>query len=193
MSKALVLASASPRRAQLLAQVGLKFEIITEATAEDIQALSPRELVEKLACKKARAVADSLTEQIVLGADTVVASEGKIFGKPHSREEAAKMLGALSGKMHEVITGFCLIDASGKEADYSKSVVTRVFFRPLSTEEINNYLDLGEYTDKAGAYAIQGIGAQFVEKIEGCFYNVVGLPLTEVVCALAQRGVSIYE
>lgn len=192
MSRALVLASASPRRAQLLTQVGLKFEIKTKATDENIQASSPCELVEKLAQKKARAIAAELDEPIVLGADTVVAVDGKIFGKPQNREEAFSMLSALSGRMHEVITGFCLIDTKNPAEDYVQSVVTLVYFRSLSAEEINNYLDTNEYKDKAGAYAIQGIGAQLVEKIDGCFYNVVGLPLTEVVCALAQRGVSIY-
>lgn len=192
MSRALVLASASPRRAQLLTQVGLKFEIKTKATDENIQASSPCELVEKLAQKKARAVAAEFDRPIVLGADTVVVAEGKIFGKPQNREEAFSMLSALSGRMHEVITGFCLIDTKNPAEDYVQSVVTLVYFRSLSAEEINNYLDTNEYKDKAGAYAIQGIGAQLVEKIEGCFYNVVGLPLTEVVCALAQRGVSIY-
>ena len=193
MSKALILASASPRRAQILAQVGLKFKIIMKPTDENIKADSPEKLVRTLAEKKARAVAENLENEIVLGADTVVVLDGQIFGKPHDRAEAFAMLSSLSGKMHEVITGFCLIDAAGEYADIIKSVTTKVYFRILSAEEINHYLDLGEYCDKAGSYAIQGIGAQFVEKIEGCFYNVVGLPQTEVVCALAKRDVSIYD
>ena len=176
MSKALILASASPRRAQILAQVGLKFKIIMKPTDENIKADSPEKLVRTLAEKKARAVAEDLENEIVLGADTVVVLDGQIFGKPYDRAEA-----------------FCLIDAAGEYADIIKSVTTKVYFRILSAEEINHYLDLGEYCDKAGGYAIQGIGAQFVEKIEGCFYNVVGLPLTELVCALAKRDVSIYD
>ena len=184
MSKALILASASPRRAQILAQVGLKFKIIMKPTDENIKTDSPEKLVRTLAEKKARAVAEDLENEIVLGADTVVVLD---------RAEAFAMLSSLSGKMHEVITGFCLIDAAGEYAEIIKSVTTKVYFRILSAEEINHYLDLGEYCDKAGGYAIQGIGAQFVEKIEGCFYNVVGLPLTEVVCALAKRDVSIYD
>ncbi len=193
MSKALILASASPRRAQILTQVGLKFQIKTKSTDENITASSPQELVRQLSYKKAQAVASDLTEGIVLGADTVVVVDGQIFGKPHDRQEAFQMLSLLANRAHEVITGFSLIDATGEMADYTQAVSTKVYFRPLTAEEIENYLDTNEYTDKAGGYAIQGIGAQFVEKIEGCYYNVVGLPLTEVVCALAQRGVSIYD
>lgn len=193
MSKALILASASPRRAQILTQVGLKFQIKTKATDENITASSPQELVRQLSYKKAQAVASDLAEGIVLGADTVVVVDGQIFGKPHDRQEAFQMLSLLANRAHEVITGFSLIDATGEMADYTQAVSTKVYFRPLTAEEIENYLDTDEYTDKAGGYAIQGIGAQFVEKIEGCYYNVVGLPLTEVVCALAQRGVSIYD
>lgn len=193
MSKALILASASPRRAQILTQVGLKFQIKTKSTDENIAASSPQELVRQLSYKKAQAVASDLTTGIVLGADTVVVVDGQIFGKPHDRQEAFQMLSLLANRAHEVITGFSLIDVAGEMADYTQAVSTKVYFRPLTEEEINNYLDTNEYTDKAGGYAIQGIGAQFVEKIEGCYYNVVGLPLTEVVCALAQRGVSIYD
>lgn len=193
MSKALILASASPRRAQILTQVGLKFQIKIKATDENITASSPQELVRQLSYKKAQAVASDLAEGIVLGADTVVVVDGQIFGKPHDRQEAFQMLSLLANRAHEVITGFSLIDATGEMADYTQAVSTKVYFRPLTAEEIENYLDTDEYTDKAGGYAIQGIGAQFVEKIEGCYYNVVGLPLTEVVCALAQRGVSIYD
>lgn len=193
MSKALILASASPRRAQILTQVGLKFQIKTKATDENITASSPQELVRQLSYKKAQAVASDLAEGIVLGADTVVVVDGQIFGKPHDRQEAFQMLSLLANRAHEVITGFSLIDATGEMADYTQAVSTKVYFRPLTAEEIENYLDTDEYTDKAGGYAIQGIGAQFIEKIEGCYYNVVGLPLTEVVCALAQRGVSIYD
>lgn len=193
MSKALILASASPRRAQILTQVGLKFQIKIKATDENITASSPQELVRQLSYKKAQAVASDLAEGIVLGADTVVVVDGQIFGKPHDRQEAFQMLSLLANRAHEVITGFSLIDATGEMADYTQAVSTKVYFRPLTAEEIENYLDTDEYTDKAGGYAIQGIGAQFIEKIEGCYYNVVGLPLTEVVCALAQRGVSIYD
>lgn len=176
-----------------MTQVGLKFQIKTKATDENITASSPQELVRQLSYKKAQAVASDLAEGIVLGADTVVVVDGQIFGKPHDRQEAFQMLSLLANRAHEVITGFSLIDATGEMADYTQAVSTKVYFRPLTAEEIENYLDTDEYTDKAGGYAIQGIGAQFVEKIEGCYYNVVGLPLTEVVCALAQRGVSIYD
>lgn len=134
MSKALILASASPRRAQILAQVGLKFKIIMKPTDENIKADSPEKLVRTLAEKKARAVAEDLENEIVLGADTVVVLDGQIFGKPHDRAEAFAMLSSLSGKMHEVITRFCLIDAAGEYADIIKSVTTKVYFRILSAE-----------------------------------------------------------
>lgn len=192
--KHLVLASASPRRAELLRQIGLKFDVVISNAPEDVPSgpLDPGKLVMDLAAAKVTQVAHSLTESVIIGADTVVVLANRILGKPASPEEAVAMLTALSGEKHRVFTGVALAEVStGKlVTDYE---MTEVTFRSLSPAEVRAYVNTGEPLDKAGAYGIQGLGAVFVERIEGCYFNVVGLPLSKLVRMLEGCGVSIWR
>lgn len=177
MKEKIVLASASPRRRELLSQLGLKFEVrvssVKERKGED-----PVEAAEQAAISKASEVAGRTPEAVVIGADTVVVVDGEILGKPASASEAEEMLRKLSGKAHQVITGVAVVDSSGRRmVDHE---ITTVFFAPLSEEEISAYIESGEGHDKAGAYAIQGLGALFIPRIEGSYTNVVGLPLAKL-------------
>ena len=178
----LILASKSPRRKELLKQIGIPFVVVV-SDAEEVSGNSwtPAALVVENAKHKARAVAEKYPDSPVLGADTVVSSEGKIFGKPKDKDEARKMLTALSGKMHEVTTGLALIN---RNEIRTTSVTTKVFFDTMTKADIDAYIATEEPMDKAGAYAIQGKAARFIEKIEGSYSNVVGLPLN----ALIQLG-----
>ena len=174
----LILASVSPRRRELLGRLGLPFEVQPAEVDESVITESdPEKTVLALSELKAGAVAKEHPEKIVLGADTVVAANGKILGKPRSREDAKQMLGMLSGSEHQVFSGFTLICG---EKSVSRAVCTKVFFAPLTEAEIEWYLDSGEPFDKAGSYGIQGLGGLFVTHIEGDFNNVVGLPLRAV-------------
>jgi len=175
---ALILASASPRRRQLLQEIGLKFRVIPSHIKEPLYpGLAPSGLVKKLALLKAAAVARELKKGIVIGADTIVVRKGEILGKPRDRAHAKQILSKLGGSIHYVYTGVALIDAaSGKTmVDYEK---TRVKMKKLSPSEIEYHS--GRHLDKAGAYAVQEEKDAFVEKIDGCYYNVVGLPLTKL-------------
>ena len=174
-----ILASASPRRKELFAELVEEFEILPSTAEEVVEGTpTPMELVQKLACLKAREV--SLREErvgkAVLGADTVVALDGKVFGKPKDEEDAFRMLSALSGKTHEVCTGVCMrfLKESGEWVELVDSASTKVHFASLTKEEILAYIATGSPMDKAGAYGIQDGG--LVDKIEGSFSNVVGLP-----------------
>lgn len=182
MSK-IILASASPRRRELLAQIGLEFEVITSDTDESFENSMPVEdIVKKLAYEKAHAVAKQVSDDcIIIGADTVVYYNGIILGKPQNEAHSRDMLTMLSGNTHQVLTGFAVIRQCDNKvvAHYEKTNVT---FRPLSGEEIDNYIKTKEPFDKAGAYGIQGLGATFVSGINGDYNNVVGLPL----CSLSQ-------
>ncbi len=174
----LILASASPRRAELLKQAGLAFEIIEPAVDEDMTGGGdPGNMVVELAQKKALDVTRRLDSGFVLAADTVVVCGGQILGKPVDDDHARRMLESLSGKEHEVFTGLALFDAgpAGFETGFSR---TKVWMKPLEKEHIDRYIKSGEPLDKAGAYGIQGRGAVFIDKIEGCYFNVVGLPLS---------------
>lgn len=188
----LILASQSPRRKMLLEKLGLDFQVIVSEVEEDIPEENPVQLVEKLALKKARGVAQKATSGLVLGADTVVALEGTILGKPQSKEEAVKMLQLLNGKTHQVITGVALVEADGGKSLVDHEI-TRVTFRNLEPEEIQAYVHTGEPLDKAGGYGIQGLGGLLVEKIEGCYDNVVGLPLTKLYLMLKKFGIDIFK
>lgn len=182
--KTIVLASNSPRRKEILQNLGVNFKVISSHIEEKINKQdSPIETAKHFAYLKARDVADRLHgNHIVIGADTIV-EHNKILGKPKSQKEAYNMLKLLSGKVHRVITGFAIIDCStGKEIiDYES---TEVFFKDLQDEEIQKYIAGKEFIDKAGAYAIQGKAALFVEKIEGDYFNVVGLPVFKLGVAL---------
>lgn len=175
VARRLYLASSSPRRRELLEGMGIEYVLRAVPTDEETNA-SPREAVAVLARRKAEAAAAGLTEGLVLGADTLVALSGKAMGKPRDAGEACAMLEALSGKAHQVYTGVCLVDAA---TGISRVEVARtdVYFRDLSPEEIRAYVATGEPMDKAGAYAIQGGAGKFVERIEGSFRNVMGLPV----------------
>lgn len=189
----LILASQSPRREALLRQAGLEFEISPSDVEERLsETLSPAEAAETLALEKARWVAARLSEGLVIGADTVVVVGRQILGKPAGAEDARAMLGLLSGREHEVITGIAVVDA-GSGRSRSDSVTTAVSFAPLSQEIIDRYVATGEPLDKAGAYAIQGFGALLIEGIQGCYNNVVGLPLRRLAEMLGEFGYDAFE
>jgi septum formation protein len=191
--KNLILASSSPRRAELLKQIGLSFQIKACSVDESpLPGLSPPELVELLAKRKAAAAARKLNDGIVIGADTVVVWQGQVLGKPRNGDEAFEMLLKLQGCSHEVYTGVALIDVSSGKA-LVQHEKTRVFFSPLDEREIRLYMDSGEPFDKAGAYGVQGLAAVFITKIEGCYTNVVGLPLARLTSMLKQLGYKVFE
>jgi len=177
----IVLASASPRRRELLGQMGLEFRIVTPDIDEHMErSLPPDALVEAISAEKAAAVAGQVGAQaLVIAADTVVALDGALLGKPKDEAEARRMLSRLSGRHHQVFTGFT-VRQGGRAV--SRSERTEVAFRALQEEEIAAYVRTGEPMDKAGAYGIQGLGALLVEGIRGDYFNVMGLP----VCALGQ-------
>jgi len=168
----IILASASPRRKEILASTG------------------PRALARFLSRKKAEEVAESHKDAIVIAADTFIVYKHKRLGKPSGSDDARKMLKLLSGKAHSVITGFTIIDSKTKKK-ISRSIETKVYFNKLTQSEINAYVRSGEPLDKAGAYAIQGLGAVFIDKIEGDFFNVVGLPISALAESLKKFGIKI--
>ena len=186
----LILASASPRRAALLRQAGISYRVILSNVQEEEQPqiIDPGELAISLALRKALQVAGTLTEGLVLGADTLVCRGGEILGKPVDRDDARRMLRCLSGGRHSVITGLALVDVQAKKNE-SCFCETRVWMRALEDELIEAYVATGEPMDKAGAYAIQGKAAVFIEKIEGCYFNVVGLPLHQLSLLLSRMAI----
>ena len=189
--KTIILASASPRRKVLLEKIGLIFEVEPSNYEEDmLMRLEPHGFAQKLSLEKARVVAGKHKNSIVIAADTFIVFGGQILGKPHTEKDAREMLEAISGKYHSVITGFSIID-TGKNKTLSKSIETKVYIRKLTLAEIDSYVKSKEPLDKAGAYAIQGLGSVFVEKIDGDYYNVVGLPLSALTEALKEFGVNI--
>ena len=180
----IVLASASPRRRELLEQIGIKFDIVVSNEPEDEidKSLSPENYTSELALMKACNVAKKLTgtkrkDSLIIAADTVVYSDGKILGKPKDSDDAFRLLKSLSGKAHEVYTGICVMRLTDGYAT-SKSIKTTVKFKELTDKTIKAYIKTGEPADKAGAYGIQGGGAVLVEEICGDYFNVVGLPLS---------------
>lgn len=189
--KKLILASASPRRRDLLKQINLEFEIIPSDVVEDLIEMNPEQLVMDLALLKARDVAKRV-DGVVIGADTIVVDGQTVLGKPVTQEAAIHMLRSLSGRTHQVMTGVAVIDTE-TDQQWVEVEITQVHFRDLSEKEIVNYVASGEPMDKAGSYAIQEKGALFVRGIEGCFFNVVGLPLLKTVQLLEQAGMAILE
>ncbi len=190
----LVLASASPRRREMLSGVGLRFDVLAADIDESVQGDSeaPGPYASRLALEKAQAVHAQRADAHVLAADTVVAigdaSSGfTILGKPGNAEEAKEMLRLLSGKEHSVISAFCLLTPKGEVAD-AQAIETSVCFRDLSDEEIDAYIDTGEPFDKAGGYGIQGYAQAFISSISGSYSSVVGLPLCQVLLALEKQG-----
>ena len=183
----LILASGSPRRKRLLTQLGLPFRSVKSRVREEEVCSEPREASRLLAEKKAAQVYPAMDPAWVLGADTIVAVDNKMLGKPKGEEEAREMLFLLSGKEHRVITGFCVLNPSGARA-HSEAVTTLVRFKRLTNREVEGYIKTGEHSGKAGSYAIQGMGAFMVESISGSYTNVVGLPLCALIKALVEVG-----
>lgn len=182
----IVLASRSPRRALLLRQIGISFTVQESGVDEVVpEGTSPEEIVRMLSLDKAKNVAERIASGIVIGADTIVVLNGAVLGKPASAADAVRMLRLLSGNTHTVYTGFAIVDAqSGKSLVEMEK--TQVTFRDLTEGEINEYVESGSPMDKAGAYGIQDdYGAVFVEKINGCFYTVVGFPLSKFYTAFS--------
>ncbi len=172
-------------------QLGVEFTISPANIKENLsKSISPEQLVRTIAWQKARLVLQGLQDGIVIAADTVISWEGRVMGKPLDRDDAFAMLSQLSGHSHQVLTGVCVAEAGDETPDLAVES-TSVFFRPLTKEDIDNYLSHEEWIDKAGAYAIQGCGALLVERIEGCFYNVVGLPLNQLNMMLRNKGMDL--
>lgn len=185
--KNLVLASQSPRRSELLKQLGYEFICESADIDETVKPNeSPLAYVDRLAREKAQVIANNYSnDTVVLGSDTSVVVDGNILGKPENKSAAIAMLTMLSGRQHQVITA---IAATDNTQVLSKCVITDVYFKPLSVHEIEQYWQSGEPQDKAGSYAIQGIGGQFVKQIQGSYSSVVGLPLYETAQLLAKFG-----
>jgi septum formation protein len=186
----ILLASTSPQRRAILHQLGLPFEVVAPRYEEhDPPDADPVELVRRHAQGKARSVAAEAGDRPVLGVDTTVVCGGRVYGKAESEEAAAEMLDALGGATHEVVSGLCLITPGWEELE---TETTRVTFRPLDARDIGAYVSSGEWQDRAGAYAIQGLGAALVERIEGGYLNIVGLPAALLVRLLVQRFPGTY-
>ena len=185
----IVLASASPRRAELLTSAGIQCVVVPSSIAEQIgPGEAPGDYVLRLARTKVRDVAKTMAARFFLGADTVVVVDGEVLGKPRDDADAERMLRRLSGRVHEVMTGYEVYDKEDKRGS-GEVVTTRVEFRRVSAEEIRAYVATGSPLDKAGAYAIQEGAASMVRRVEGSYTNVVGLPLCEVVETLLRLGV----
>ena len=177
--KRIILASASPRRKELLEQIGLTFEVTVSNVPEVITKSEPSEVVEELSAQKAKAAAQAQMKEgaaIVIGADTIVCQDGKIMGKPKDKEDVAKMLKRLAGNTHSVFTGVTVIEDGVTVRTFSCETKVRVY--PMTEQEIWDYIETGEPMDKAGAYGIQGRFAAWIEGIEGDYNNVVGLPVS---------------
>jgi septum formation protein len=189
MANRIILASRSPRRYELLKQIGLNFDVIPSGVDEEgfVQGETPREHVLRLSEAKAFEVGDRYPDAWVIGADTIVYVDGVILGKPKDREEAMDMLARLSGKEHWVLTGFS-VNHVGKGKKDQEAVQTSVKVKPLTEAEMRWYVQTGEPFDKAGAYAIQGIGSFMIESIRGSYTNVVGLPVCELIQMLSRLG-----
>lgn len=191
MKKRIILGSASPRRRELLEQIGVEFEVWTSDKEEVYHSTDPADVVCELAFMKAEHVAEELLEKeggavredtAVIGADTVVVLDGRILGKPSDPEDAVRMLKSLQGRSHTVYTGVAVLvfDKDGEEQKNIHAEETRVFVSPMTEKEIRRYVDTNDSFDKAGAYGIQGCFASWIWRIEGDYYNVVGLPVSRV-------------
>ena len=185
----LLLASRSPQRRTILEQLGLPFEVVIPEYEEDASGADPATEVERRAQGKARSVAAVADGRPVLGVDTEVVLDGRVYGKPADAAEAEAMLDELSGRTHEVVSGLCLLTPAWEEVRHA---VTRVAFRALTPRELGLYVASQEWRERAGGYAIQGLGAALVERIEGDYLNVVGLPAAVLVDLLAERFAGTY-
>lgn len=188
MNEPIILASASPRRHELLSLIGLQYEVHSPEVDES-ETGRPDEMVLQLAHKKAQAAAKAYPGRTILAADTLVFAKGQVLGKPKDEADAVRMLGILRNDLHEVYTGVCVIDSSGQV--HAGGEKTAVRFIPISDEEIRAYVDSGEPYGKAGAYAIQGVAGMFISAIEGSYSNVVGLPLHLVKALLGEAAIKL--
>ncbi|CDF58128.1 Maf family protein [Thermobrachium celere] len=187
----IVLASSSPRRIELLRNLNLEFDVVPSNFEENINLSNPVELVKNFAYNKALDVESRVQkDSLIIAADTIVYKDGEVLGKPKNEIDAYRMLKLLSGQKHEVYTGLSLIYNGKVINDYE---CTYVYFKNLSDEEIKYYINTKEPFDKAGAYAIQGYGSIFVEKIEGCYFNVVGLPISKLYDNIKRMGINILK
>lgn len=182
----LVLASASPRRVELLRNAGIEFSVFPAHIPElPRDGESPDDFVRRMAREKARFVFSQQPGRFVLGADTAVIVEGQVLGKPSDPQDAARMLRLLSGRFHLVTTGVCLL---GPDCEDTRTETTQVTMATLTEDEVRGYVLSGEPMDKAGAYAIQGIASRWISRIDGCYFNVVGLPVPLVYRMLRENG-----
>ena len=187
-----VLASGSPRRKELLEQMGVSFEIVTSQCEELITSTNPEDVVKELSKMKAEDVAKEIqAPAIILGADTVVAHNGRILGKPKDKEDAIQMISSFAGQEHYVYTGVSIIikEENGNEEIISFAEGTKVVVYPMTEQEILDYVESGECNDKAGSYAIQGLFAPYIKEIEGDYYNIVGFPIARIYQRLKERGI----
>lgn len=182
----IILASASPRRRELLEQMGVPFEVLVSNADENVIG-TPQERVRILAERKARSAARHVSEGLILGADTLISLDGRAIGKPADEEDARFTIMCLSGRTHSVLTGVCLLDVATGRVDVRMGE-SSVTFKRLTRDEINAYIATGEYEGKAGSYAIQGIGESLIEKYEGSYSNIVGLPVELVAEMLKKAG-----
>lgn len=193
MKRKIILASTSPRRRGLLQQIGLEFEVVPSNFEEDMSLeLGPEELCKNFAEGKASDVAKTQEDAIVIGVDTFFVFENKNLGKPFTKENAIERLKTLSGKEVQIYSGICIIDSKSKEkiVDFE---ISKIQLKELSEEEIKFYVESEEPLDKAGALAIQGLGGIFVKKIDGCYSNIIGLPLNNLYKNLQKLGVNIFD
>ncbi|MBP2633263.1 MAG: Septum formation protein Maf [Firmicutes bacterium] len=186
----IILASSSPRRKELLTQIGCNFKVVpSEAEEDNSKALPPEQIVINNAVAKAKDVADKLTgNDVIIGADTIVVMQGEVYGKPINLADAKRMLSSLSGNVHTVYTGIAVIKNHTIWREFEK---TAVKLSELTSEEIDQYIATGEPMDKAGGYAIQGIATIFIEEIHGCYTNVVGLPLNKLANLCKKAGIKL--
>jgi septum formation protein len=188
MKRRIILASTSPRRIEILKNAGVELEVAAPLYKEDMAIdLPPQELAKHLAQKKAQSVAGQYPDAVIIGADTIVVLGNTVFGKPETDLHAKEMLSQLSGNIHQVITGYALLDTkSGKTI--VRCETTTLKMKPLTSVEIDTYIRTGEPLGKAGAYAIQGKGQELIERVEGGHLNVIGLPVDAVLAALQELG-----
>ncbi len=182
----LVLASASPRRREILATLGIAFDVDPSGASEEARGEAPEALARRLAREKALEVSERSGERFVLGADTIVVDGGAVLGKPEDDEDARRMIAQLAGRWHEVITGVAL--ARGGAVLEDLAVTTRVHLLPMDAARVARYVASGEGRDKAGAYAVQGIASGLCDRLDGSYTNVVGLPAAETVALLERHG-----
>lgn len=190
MTVDLILASESPRRKELLTQLGLSFAVKPSNADETLSETVPERVVKELAFRKATSIASQVDHALIIGADTLVVCDGEMLGKPRDEADAMKMLIRLQGSAHQVISGIALVEVIAGKISRTEvgSKKTDVWMLPLSVDQIQWYIQTGEPLDKAGAYGIQGIGASFIDKIEGCYFNVVGLSLSLLTQMMGKMG-----